>query len=227
MGQQLQCRFTDGLIIELPITGGIKHCLATECRCLGIWCVPDGASALREGHVSEFRQMCPLVDARNGLDQRSCETALARRSVGKIGEDRAQFSIGIGFSQPLVHEAGLTLAIFDRPRAQHQMWKIEIELVGRDIGAFRHETHVAQGAGISDRLEIGGLEMLDILIGTLVDQVEQLRKAVAQVETASATMTNIEYATQFCIKVGFVVKRLLLPGNRVPGGGVKAAFAHG
>ena len=69
--------------------------------------------------------------------------------------------------------------------------------------------------------------MLDILIGTLVDQVEQLRKAVAQIEAASAAVTNVKYAAQLCIKVGFVVKRLLLPGNRVPGGGVKAAFALG
>ena len=42
--------------------------------------------------------------------------------------------------------------------AQHQMREIEIELMRRHIGAFRQEAHVAERAGVHDRLEIRALD---------------------------------------------------------------------
>ena len=106
------------------------------------------------------------------------------------------------------------------------MRKIEVEFVRRDIGALCHEAHVAQRAGIDDRLEIGRVEMLDILMGAFVDQVEQLGKTVAQVEATAATVTDIENAAQLRIEIRFVIKSFILPRDRVAGRGVQAAFAH-
>ena len=49
----------------------------------------------------------------------------------------------------------------------------------RHVGAFRHEAHVAERAGVDDRLEILAFDRVQFAIGRGVDQIEQARKRIA------------------------------------------------
>ena len=53
-------------------------------------------------------------------------------------------------------DQGTPFFVLDRAVAQHQMRKIDIELVRRHVWALGHEAHVAQGAGVDHLLVIGG-----------------------------------------------------------------------
>ena len=79
------------------------------------------------------------------------------------------------------------------------MREIEVELMRRDIWALRHEAHVAQGASVNDGFEIGAIDGIELSRLGLVDQIEEPGKAVAQVEAAPASMTDVENAAQFFI----------------------------
>lgn len=58
-----------------------------------------------------------------------------------------------------------------------------------------------------------------------INCIEQRRKGIAQVETASAAMTNIEDTLQLLEERSFGVKLFGLPVQRMPGWRLKAAFA--
>ena len=79
--------------------------------------------------------------------------------------------------------------LFDGAVAKHQMRKIEIEFMRRDIGTLRHETHVAQRARIYDRLETAAVDGIEFAAFRVVDQVEQPRKGIAQIEAPAAAQT--------------------------------------
>src|SRR3546814_5141294 len=57
--------------------------------------------------------------------------------------------------------------------AQHEVREVEVELMGRHVGATHHEAHVAEGAGVDDLLvvrlgdsvELAGLGVVDEEIG--------------------------------------------------------------
>ena len=86
----------------------------------------------------------------------------------------------------------LALLGLDRAVAQHQMREIEIEFMRRHIGTFRHEAHVAERAGIDDRLEVFAVDGIQFAIGGGVDEIEKARKGIAEIEAAAAAVTNIE-----------------------------------
>ncbi len=90
-----------------------------------------------------------------------------------------------------------------------------------------HETHVAQCAGICDGLEVRRGQMLDIFMFALVNQVEELGKTVAQIEAASAAMTDVKHPTKFRVERSLVVKRFIGPGDWMAGRCIETAFAQG
>ena len=151
-------------------------------------------------------------------------------SVGcPIGERRHEprdLAIAIGLGQFTLRQLRLALLGLDRPGAQHQMRKIEVEFMRRHIGAFRHETHVAERAGIDDRLEVFAIDGIQFAIGGGVDEVEKARKRIAEIEAAAAAVTNIEDPPQFGVELGFVIKIRILPVQRMPGRGFKTTFTH-
>ncbi|MEJ0019139.1 MAG: hypothetical protein WDN25_21830 [Acetobacteraceae bacterium] len=69
-----------------------------------------------------------------------------------------------------------------------------------------------------DRIEFTGLRF--------VDQVEQAREGIAQVEAAPAGVTDVEHTAQFGVDRGGVVEAVFLPGNRVACRRLEAAFSH-
>jgi hypothetical protein len=58
-----------------------------------------------------------------------------------------------GLGKLPIRPLNLAFPRLGRAVAQHQMGEIEVEFMGRDIEAFRHEAHIAERAGIDDRLE--------------------------------------------------------------------------
>ena len=106
------------------------------------------------------------------------------------------------------------------------MREIDVEFMRRHIGTFRHETHVAERAGVDDRLEILALHRVEFAALGAVDQVEQPRKTIAEVEAAAAGVTNVEHAPHLGVEIGFVVKVGALPIDRMPRRGVQTAFPH-
>ena len=56
------------------------------------------------------------------------------------------------------------------------MREIEVEFMRRDIGAFCHEAHVAERAGIDDRLEVFAVDRVQFAIGGGVDEIEKARE---------------------------------------------------
>ena len=103
----------------------------------------------------------------------------------------------------------------------------------RHVGTLGHEAHVAQRAGADDGPETRALDRVELAGFATVDQVEQPRKAVAQVEAAAAAVTDIEDALEFLVERFAIVKIISLPGDRMSCWGFEAAlamigrFAHG
>ncbi len=106
------------------------------------------------------------------------------------------------------------------------MREIQIEFMGRHVRTFGQEAHVAERAGVDHGLEIGTVDRIELARFRLVDQVEQTGEAVAQIEAAPASMTDIEHPAQFGVELFLIVEIGVLPGNHVADRGFQAAFAH-
>ena len=117
--------------------------------------------------------MGALVDTGDPLEHTTGQPVLLVGSpIGDTGKCSGQFGVAIDFGQLLVDQTGFALAVFNRPVAQHQMGKVEIKFMRRDIGAFDHEAHVAKRAGIDDIPDIASTQVLDFFVRALVNQVE-------------------------------------------------------
>ena len=98
----------------------------------------------------------------------------------------------IGGTENPVASTRFSLAVLDRLGTKHQVREIDIPLVRRHIGAFRHITHVTKVAMVDD-VPVNRLgNAINFHRIRLVDSVEQGRKSVAQIEAATAAMANVE-----------------------------------
>ena len=59
----------------------------------------------------------------------------------------------------------------------------------------------------------------------IIDRIEQGWNLVEEVEAAPATMANIEDPLEFFLKRVIVIEFVCLPGKRVPGWRLEAAFS--
>ena len=76
--------------------------------------------------------------------------------------------------------------------------------------------------------EIFRLQTFDIFVRIVVDQIEQARKGIAQIETAPATMADVEDAPHLGIELFGVVEFVIPPIDRMTGGCFETAFmGHG
>ena len=114
----------------------------------------------------------------------------------------------------------------DRAVAQHQMREIERPFVRRHVGALGHEAHVAERAGLFDLGVILLLHAVDFAGRTVVDQVEQPREGIAQIEAAPAAVADVEDPLHLRFERLLVPEPRVLPIHGVAGGGFQAAFAH-
>ena len=82
--------------------------------------------------------------------------------------------------------------MFDGFCAQHQVRKVDVPGMRRHIRAFGHVTHVAEITLVDHfpiRLLIYAIEFAGL---RPIDQIEQGRKGIAQIEAAAAAMADIE-----------------------------------
>ena len=82
----------------------------------------------------------------------------------------------------------------------------------RHIRAFGHVTHVAE-VTLVDYFPIGLLIYAIEFAGLRpIDQIEQGRKGIAQIEAAAAAMADIEYPFEFLLqRTGVIELRIRLP----------------
>ena len=184
--------------------------------------------ARREGLAMEPGQGGGAMDAGDGLEQGPGQPVLLiARPVGERGDRARQPAVAVGLGEFDPGEAGLTGAMLDRPVAQHELGEIDIELMRRHIGAFGHEAHVAQGAGVDHRLEISAVHRIQLAAVRLVDEVEQAREAVAEIEAAAAGMADVEHPPELVVERSRIVKRRVTPIERMARRRFQAAFFHG
>ena len=148
------------------------------------------------------------------------------RPIGERRHFRRERAGHVGLRELAVGEAHRPPFRLDGAVAQHQMREIDVEFMRRHIGAFRHETHVAERAGVDDRLEILALHRVEFAALGAVDKIEQPRKTIAKVEAAAAGVTNVKHAPHLGVELGFIVKVGALPIDRMPRRGVQTAFPH-
>src|SRR5207344_1020063 len=68
---------------------------------------------------------------------------------------------------------------------------------------------------------------VDLSGRTVVDQIEKRRKRAAQVDAASASMADVEYASQLLLQSVITPEVRGLPCQRMSGRRFEAALAHG
>src|SRR5258708_3928535 len=84
--------------------------------------------------------------------------------------------------------------------AQHQVREVDVPRMRRHIRAFGHVAHVAE-VTLVDHLPEGLLIYAIELAGLgVVDEIEQSRKGIAQIEAAAAAMADIEYPFELLLQ---------------------------
>jgi hypothetical protein len=95
----------------------------------------------------------------------------------------------------------------------------------RDVGTLGHVAHVAQIAVIDYLpivLLVHGIEVAGL---RLVDQIEQRRKGVAEIEAASAAVADLEHPFELLIERLGIVELWFLPGEGMPRRRLEAPLA--
>ena len=143
----------------------------------------------------ESRQWCIGMNVQHGIEQFAPPGALAG-CVDRLGDhgDAGNRAHRIGRAQQAVAQPRADAAMLHRFGAQHEMRKVDVPRMRRDIGTFGHETHVAQVAMVDHAREPGLVHGRNVTRRRIVDQIEQGGKSIAQAEAAPAAVANIEDA---------------------------------
>src|SRR5262249_27806994 len=119
--------------------------------------------------------------------------AALHRPIGQWRDGIAELAVAIGPRELARHAvAALAAGELGIAVAQHQMREVEIELMRRHVGTFGHEAEVAERAGLDHAREVLALHVMQLAAGGLVDEIEQPREAVAEIEAAPAAMADVE-----------------------------------
>jgi hypothetical protein len=176
----------------------------------------------------EFGQMGVAMNAGDLLQHRAGDlVAFVRSPVGDRGDQTGELAVAVGLGQFASGEGNALVLRLDRTIPQHQMGEVEIEVVRRHIRAFGHVAHVAQRAGIDDRLELFRFDVVNFARLGGVDHVEQAGETVAQIEAAPAAMADVEYPAQLGIQLRLVIEIRILPVDGMADRGFETAFPHG
>src|SRR5260370_20320198 len=97
----------------------------------------------------------------------------------------------------------------------------------RYVRTMGHEAHVAKRAGALDFGVILLLHAIDLAGRARVDQIEQAREGIAEIEAAPAAVTDPEDALHLLVERSLVPEPRVLPVQGKAGGRFEAAFAHG
>jgi hypothetical protein len=124
-------------------------------------------------------------------------------------------AIAVGLDELALRQRDASFLALDGPVAQHRVRKVDIELVRRHIGALRHEAHVAQGAGVGDLPVVGRRHRIELAAFRIVDQVEQARERIAQIEAAATGVADVEDAVHLGFGFRPVGKVRIFPRDRM------------
>src|SRR5690606_25416404 len=174
------------------------------------------------------RQLGLGVDLRDRLDQLAQRSVLTRgRPVDEPRHGLGQPAVAVGAAQLLTDPLLLARPPLGRAIAQDEMGEVDVERVRRAVGALRQEAHVAEGAGLVDLGVVGLGHPVELAGRPLVDQLEQPREAVAQIEAAPTAVADVEHPLHLGLDGREVVEGLVAPGQGFSERCIEAALARG
>ncbi len=226
-GEHGERRHADRRVVIVAVAGGVEHGLA-RFRGRGLIARRRVGGGLRLKRLAGVcRQFGVAIDARDLLFEIAHRLVVAaRRPIDRARDQRRPFTVSIGVGERTIGGGHALLLRLDRAIAQDEMRKVDIEFMRRHIGALRHEAHVAERAGVHDFLEIRAGDGVEFAALRLVDEVEQPRKGIAQIETAPAGMTDIEHPAHFGVELRLVIEIGAAPIQRMPDRSLETAFSH-
>src|SRR3546814_6267182 len=98
--------------------------------------------------------------------------------------------------------------------------------MGRHVRATHHEAHVAEGAGVDDLLVVRLGDSVELAGLGVVDEVEEAREGIAEIEATPAAVADVEDALRLGVQLFPVVEVRVVPLDRVAHRRVETAFAH-
>ena len=167
------------------------------------------------------------MDAERGFEQ-GAGMLIAVDRVDDIDDDRdaGEAAYRIGGRHDLVAHSGAALFVAIRLGAQHQVRKIDVPFVRRNVRTFGQVTEVAKVAMVHDLPVILLVDAVDLHGLGFVDQVEQGRKSIAQAHAAAAAMADIENAFEFPEKRLLIVKTGVVLSQGMASRRFQAAFSR-
>src|SRR5262249_17514596 len=124
------------------------------------------------------------------------------------------------------NEIDAMLFRLDGPVPQHEMREVEGPFVRRHVRALGHEAHVAERAGLFDLAVVRLRHPVEFAGRAIVYQVEQPRKGIAEIEAATAAVTDLEHTLHLLLERLFVPKPGILPIEGEAHGRFETAFTH-
>ncbi len=219
-------RLADAGIVVVDEAGGVEHRLALAGR-RGGGARRSVAGAFDEARAMKFRQIGAAIDAGGLLHRRPGQTVRRLgRPIRERGHGAGELAVAVGLDQLALHPGHLAFAELGGAIAQHEMREVDGPFMGRHVGAFRHEAHVAERAGIDDLGVILMVDPVDLAGARTVDEIEQPREAVAEIEAAPAAVADVEDAMHLRIDLAAVVEVGALPVELVARRGLEATFPH-
>jgi hypothetical protein len=104
------------------------------------------------------RQYGLAMDSGGGFQQGPRKpVALLARPVGERGDRPRQLAVSVGLCELRLRPAGFAGSMLHRAVTQHELGKIDVELMGRHIGTFCHAAHVTQCTGIDYMFKINAV----------------------------------------------------------------------
>ncbi len=216
-------------LIAISVAGGEqRHFTASHSRRLrgdGGLTAPGELLAQGVGPVWRHRRL--RMHPQRGV-QKLASHRTAVDGVDRFGDDgnARQFADHVRGTQHLVAPPRAATAVFDGLGAQHQVREVDVPRMRRHIRTFGHVTHVTEVA-LVDHLPKGlFIHAIDLAGLRIVDQIEQSRKGIAQIETAAAAMADVEYPFEFFLqRTGVIELGILLP-KRMARGRFQIALAE-
>jgi hypothetical protein len=150
------------------------------------------------------------------------------RRIHRLDDDRnaGELAVHVGRGEQLRAGADLALAVADRLGAQHQVRKVDVPWVRRNVRAFGHVAEVAQVALLDDLGVVLLVDLVHLAVGGGVDQLEQGRERLAEADAAAAAVADVEDALHLGEGLALVAIVGASPVDRMPGRRLEIAFAQ-
>ena len=231
MLEQLEQVVADAGLVVVDIAGREdRHLARCELAVNHLACRAGLLGGPAEALDGQFRHPGVWVHTECAVHQAACELGLVDR-VDRLHHhrDASKAAVHIGRCQQLLGRTDPPGAEFDRLGTQHQVRKIQLPGVRRHIRALHHIAQVAEIA-LVDNIPVSlFLDAVYLTILGRIDQVEQGGKALAQADTAPASVADVEHPLHLGETSVLIVELRVLPVQRMAGGRFEVAFAgtHG